>query len=126
MPIFMGLMNLALGYEIACLILTALFFFAFSVAREPRGWRRLFQSMFSKSGEFSVNKNKVIDETLKKYGILVAMMILLADVSIFVWGLTEDQRKRDADLNNEDRVRINEYNSLKSSSGGDARRPVSM
>jgi hypothetical protein len=119
-------MKLDLGYQIACLVLTGLFFFAFSVAREPRGWRRLFQSMFSKSGEFSVNKNKVIDETLKKYGILVAMMILLADVSIFVWGLTADQRKRDAELDGEDRVRIIEYNNIKANSGGDARRPVLM
>ncbi len=117
-------MKLAIGYQIACLILTALFFFAFSVAREPRGWRRLFQSMFSKSGEFSVNKNKVIDETLKKYGILIAMMILLADVSIFVWGLTEVQRKQEAETNNEERVRINEYNNLKANSGGESRRGV--
>ena len=117
-------MKLTLGYQIACLILTALFFFAFSVAREPRGWRRLFQSMFSKSGEFSVNKNKVIDETLKKYGILVAMMILLVDVTIFFWGLTAEQRRQEAELDTESRININQLNNIMNSSGGDSRHPI--
>ena len=61
--------DIPIHYQIACVILTALFIWSFSIAREPRGWRRLFQSMFSKSETFSVNKNKVIDEALKRYGL---------------------------------------------------------
>ncbi|MFN7563770.1 MAG: hypothetical protein ACK5TH_18475 [Prosthecobacter sp.] len=94
-------------YQIACIVLTALFLWSFSVAREPRGWRRLFQSMFSKSDNFSVNKNKVIDESLKRYGILVAMAILVADVSCFVLmvtyplrmkEVTQEQRERQMEI----------------------------
>lgn len=86
--------DIPIKYQIACVILTALFIWSFSVAREPRGWRRLFQSMFSKSETFSVNKNKVIDESLKKYGILIAMAILVADVTCFVMGVTHDKRSK--------------------------------
>lgn len=97
-----------LEYQIACIVLTALFVWAFSVAREPRGWRRLFQSFFSKSTEFSVNKNKVIDENLKKYGIIVAMVILVADVSCFVWGVTYGTRLKQQQMTIDDWNRIKE------------------
>lgn len=84
-----------LQLQIACIVLTALFLWSFSVAREPRGWRRLFQSMFSKSESFSVNKNKVIDESLKRYGIFVAMIILVADVTCFVMMVTHPLRSKE-------------------------------
>lgn len=107
--------------QIACIILTALFFFAFSVAREPRGWRRLFQSMFVKSSDFSVNKNKVIDESLKKYGILVAMILLVADVSLFVWGVTYPDRMKAAQQTPEERDKLSEIRK-NLGSGSDAAR----
>ena len=93
-------------YQIACIVLTALFLWSFSVAREPRGWRRLFQSMFSKSDNFSVNKNKVIDESLKRYGILIAMTILVADVTCFVLMVTYPLRMKQ--ISKEDRERQGE------------------
>jgi len=93
-------------YQIACIVLTALFLWSFSVAREPRGWRRLFQSMFSKSDNFSVNKNKVIDESLKRYGILIAMTILVADVTCFVLMVTYPLRMKQ--VSKEDRERQGE------------------
>jgi hypothetical protein len=93
-------------YQIACIVLTAFFLWSFSVAREPRGWRRLFQSMFSKSDHFSVNKNKVIDESLKRYGILVAMTILVADVICFVLMVTYPLRMKQ--ISKEDRERQGE------------------
>lgn len=80
--------------QIAVIVLTALFLWTFSIAREPRGWRRLFQSMFSKSENFSVNKNKVIDESLKRYGIFIAMAILVADVVCVVLMVTHPLRHR--------------------------------
>jgi hypothetical protein len=101
---------MALSYQIICIVLTALFFFSFSIAREPRGWRRLFQSSFSSGADFSVNKNKVIDETLKKYGITIAMVILVADVGLFVWGLTEQNRRARESLSPEQASRLNEFN----------------
>ncbi len=114
-----------LQFQIACIVLTALFIWSFSVAREPRGWRRLFQSFFSKSGEFSVNKNKVIDESLKKYGIVIAMIILVADVSCFVWGLTWRQRETEKLLTPEERALQRENNKINSTgSSGAGKRPL--
>lgn len=103
-----------LKYQIACIVLTALFVWSFSIAREPRQWRRLYQSMFSKGEEFSVNKNKVIDESMKKYGIVVAMIILVADVACFVTGVTHKDRMRAKQMSPEDWYRINEQNKIQS------------
>ena len=104
-----------LEYQIACIVLTALFVWSFSVAREPRGWRRLFQSFFSKSGDFSVNKNKMIDESLKKYGIVIAMVILVADVSTFVWGVTHRYRTTLQQMTKEEMDRLIELKKIQQS-----------
>lgn len=112
--------------QIACIVLTALFFFSFSVAREPRGWRRLFQSMFATSADFSVNKNKIIDESLKKYGIIIAMIILVADVSLFVWGVTAHKRSASENMPQADRLQLEEIQRKLGAQGSDgARRAVS-
>lgn len=114
-----------LPYQIACIVLTALFFFSFSVAREPRGWRRLFQSMFSSSAEFSVNRNKVIDENLKRYGIFVAMAILVLDVSLFVWGVTYPKRMALQNMTQEQMLKLNEIQKISGGQGSaGARRSV--
>ena len=116
---------LPLEYQIACIVLTALFVWSFSVAREPRGWRRLFQSFFSKSGEFSVNKNKIIDENLKKYGIVIAMIILVADVSCFVWGVTYRYRKSAQQMTKDEYDRWREIQRVRSTAPDDpSRRPL--
>ncbi|MDI1312683.1 hypothetical protein [Prosthecobacter sp.] len=114
--------DIPIPYQIACVILTALFIWSFSVAREPRGWRRLFQSMFSKSETFSVNKNKIIDEALKRYGIVIAMAILVVDVSCFVLGVTHKSRtklRRFTPEQLEDIQEINKYNNGRKP-GGDS------
>jgi flagellar biosynthesis protein FlhB len=105
--------EIPIQYQIACVILTALFIWSFSIAREPRGWRRLFQSMFSKSETFSVNKNKVIDEALKRYGIVIAMVILVADVSCFVMGVTYPFREKLRTLTPDQRESMIEINKVK-------------
>lgn len=110
--------DIPLQYQIACVILTALFIWAFSVAREPRGWRRLFQSMFSKSDSFSVNKNKIIDEALKRYGIGIAMIILVADVSCFVLGVTYPFREKLRSMSPEQRDSMNEINRVQNTKSG--------
>jgi flagellar biosynthesis protein FlhB len=110
-----------LQYQIACIVLTALFVWSFSVAREPRQWRRLFQSTFSKAQEFSVNKNKVIDESLKKYGITIAMIILVADVACFVAMVTYKERMRAKELSVEDWNRLQEQSKIQGSSPGSGR-----
>lgn len=116
-----------LPYQIACIVLTALFFFSFSVAREPRGWRRLFQSMFATSADFSVNKNKVIDESLKKYGIVIAMMFLVADVGLFVWGVTARNRHALEQMKPEDISRLGEIQKIRGANGSDGgRRSISQ
>jgi len=108
--------EIPIQYQIACVILTALFIWSFSIAREPRGWRRLFQSMFSKSETFSVNKNKVIDEALKRYGIVIAMVILVADVSCFVLGVTYPFREKLRTLTPDQRESMLEINKVKNNS----------
>lgn len=101
-----------LQYQIACIVLTALFVWSFSIAREPRQWRRLFQSTFSKAEQFSVNKNKVIDESLKKWGILIAMSILVADVACFVAGITYRDRMQAKRMSADDWYHLNEQNKI--------------
>jgi hypothetical protein len=81
-----------LHYQIATLVLGALFILAFSVARDPRGWRRLYQSKFTRKEEFSVNRNKRIDEGIKKYGISVSMIFLVGAVTCFLLGVTYERR----------------------------------
>lgn len=110
--------DIPIHYQIACVILTALFIWTFSIAREPRGWRRLFQSIFSRSESFSVNKNKVIDETLKRYGIVVAMIILVADVTCFVMGVTDRFREKARNLSPDQIERMNEINKIQSGKPG--------
>ena len=113
-----------LPYQIACIVLTALFVWAFSIAREPRQWRRLYQATFSKGENFSVNRNKVIDETLKKYGIIVAMAFLVADVGFFVAGVTYRQRVHAKELSPEERNRLMEQNRIQGNSPSESRRSV--
>lgn len=81
-----------LPHQIACIVLTALFLWISIIAREPRQWRRLYQAMFSQAERFSVNRNKVLDESIKKYAIVVAMVILVLDAGIFVVGITHRKR----------------------------------
>jgi flagellar biosynthesis protein FlhB len=104
-----------LPYQIACIILTALFILSFSISREPRQWRRLFQSMFQKETPISVNRNKVIDEKLKTYGIAVAMIFLVADVAFFVAGITYQDRVERGKMTAEELYRIQEQNRIQGS-----------
>ena len=95
-----------LPYQIACAVLTALFIWSFSIGRDPRGWRRLYQAKFSKKEDFSVNRNKRLDEIIKKYGITIAMVILMADAGIFVLGVTYRYRNTpQTPMNAEEKLR---------------------
>lgn len=82
-----------LPYQIGFIVLTALFAVAFSISREPRQWRRFWQARFTKPEDFSVNRNKYLDERLKHYGIVFAMIFLVLDVGIVLAGLTHKSRK---------------------------------
>jgi hypothetical protein len=112
-----------LRYQIACIILTALFVWSFSVAREPRQWRRLFQSIFYRTDQFSVNKNKVIDEILKSWCIRIAMLILVADVACFVAMVTYKERMHARDMSADDWYHLDEQNKIQQTAP-DARRPL--
>lgn len=117
--------TIPLPIQIVCIVLTGLFLFAFSIAREPRGWRRLFQSVFGNSANFSVNKNKVIDESLKRYGIVIAMVFLVADVGLFVWGLTAHTRQLQKEMTQEEAIQLDEIQKINGNRGADgARRAV--
>jgi flagellar biosynthesis protein FlhB len=107
-------------YQIACIVLTALFVWSFSIAREPRQWRRLFQSTFSKATQFSVNKNKVIDESLKKWGILIAMVILVVDVACFVAGVTYSDRMQARRMSDDDWYHLDEQKKIQGGSSSGA------
>jgi hypothetical protein len=97
--------NFPLSYQIACAILAALFLLTFSIGRDPRGWRRLYQSRFTRKEDFSVNRNKKIDENVKKYGISVSMIFLVAAVSFFVLGVTYRQRHTRPSMTPQDKFR---------------------
>lgn len=86
--------NFPLQYKVACIVFTGLFLWTFSIARDPRGWRRLYQTRFARKEDFSVNKNKRIDEAIKKWGIVVAMFFLVIDVAAFVSGITYTARSK--------------------------------
>lgn len=107
-----------LTYQIACIVLTALFLLSFSISREPRQWRRLFQSVFQRDQPISVNKNKVLDEQLKTYGITVAMVFLVADVGCFVAGITYRDRIERNQKTTEEWYRLQELNKVQGSSQG--------
>ncbi len=79
--------GIPLSSQITIIVLTTLFLWTFSIARDPRSWRRLYQAKFAKSDKFSVNKNKRIDEWLKKYGIAISMFVLVCDVTLIVFSL---------------------------------------
>jgi hypothetical protein len=100
-------------YQIICIILTALFVWSFVVAREPRQWRRLYQSKFCRAEDFSVNRNKRIDENLKKYGIMIAMVFLVADVGFFLWGASYQDRKLREAMSQEERLHLEEQERIR-------------
>jgi hypothetical protein len=114
-----------LPYQIICIVLTGLFLWTFSIARDPRSWRRLYQAKFSKADDFSVNKNKKLDENLKKWGISVSMFILVFDVFFFVWGLTYQMRMRKHERTTKEATYGEDVSRVNSSAGLDgARRKV--
>lgn len=103
-----GVENFPLAYQIACILLTGLFLWAFSIARDPRGWRRLYQTKFTRAEDISVNRNKRLDELIKFYALIVSMVFLVADVSLFVLGITYEYRHTSRSLTKEERFRAAE------------------
>ena len=116
-----GPLDFPLHYQIAVIVLTTFFLWSFSVARDPRGWRRLYQAKFSKPEDFSVNKNKKIDEALKSYGIYVAMIFLVADVACFLLGVTHRFRQH-APTTRDDQFRADDINRVKANMPKENRR----
>lgn len=114
--------NFPLPYQIACIVLTAFFLWTFSIARDPRGWRRLYQAKFVKSEDFSVNKNKKIDEAMKKWGIIIAMVFLVADVSCFVLGVTYRYRHNPHQLTRDEALRADDINRVNANNPASASR----
>jgi flagellar biosynthesis protein FlhB len=106
------------SYQLACLVLTGLFVLAFSISREPRSWRRLFQTRIAHSAEISVNRNKYLDEVIKKYCMIIAMILLVADVACFVLGVTSPIRQRLEQMTPEERNRIEEMQRLQGNRPG--------
>ena len=113
--------NFPLPYQIACIVLTAFFLWTFSVARDPRGWRRLYQAKFAKSEDFSVNKNKKIDEAMKKWGIFIAMAFLVTDVTCFVLGVTYRYRNNPHQLSRDEALRADDIQRVNSGGPGPRR-----
>jgi hypothetical protein len=109
-----------LPYQIACAVLTALFIWSFSIGRDPRGWRRLYQAKFSRKEDFSVNRNKRLDEVIKKYGITIAMVILMADAGIFVLGVTYRSRNTQVSMTEDEKRRALENQRILENASKDA------
>lgn len=114
--------NFPLIYQIACIILTALFLLAFSVANNPRSWRRLYQAKLSKKEEISVNRNKKLDEDIKKRSMTIAMIILVIDVALFVTGVTYGYRSKQRDMSRDEAMRQLQVEQFKSGAPDGANR----
>ena len=71
----------------------------------------MFQSR-RKSRSVTVNKNKVIDAKLKKWGLRVAMILLVADVAVFLFGITAPSRKLRSEMTPDQWNRIQEMRRL--------------
>ncbi len=98
-----------LKYQIGAVVLTALGFWLFCIARNPRGWRRLYQAKFCHPDEHSVNRNKRLDELIRRYGIILAMFVFMADVGCVLWGVTTQHRYlSDRPLTKEEQLRAQE------------------
>jgi hypothetical protein len=95
--------NFPLAYQISFVLFMAFFVWAFSIARDPRGWRRLYQAKFERDQEFSVNRNKRLDEVIKKRCIPIAMIFLTAAVGVFILGITHRYRNTPRSTAKEDR-----------------------
>lgn len=117
-----GIEFFPLKYQIACIVFTALFLLSFSITRDPRGWRRLYQTKFAKNDSISVNKNKKIDENIKAYGMFIAMAFLLVDVSCFVTGVTHRYRNSDRQLTKEEQFRVMDVQRVNSNGPKDSSR----
>lgn len=100
--------NFPLAYQLACIVFTGLFLWTFSIARDPRGWRRLYQSRFSRAEEISVNRNKRLDEVIKRNALIIAMFFLVADVAVFVLGITYQHRHTPHEMTKEELFRAQE------------------
>ena len=103
-----------LSYQILCVLLTGCFVLSFNIARDPRKWRRFYQSQWQNGVEPSVNRNKQLDENLRRYGIIIAMVLLLADVFVFVTMLTYPSRMREAQMSRSSWDHFNEQKKIES------------
>lgn len=100
-----------LVFQISWIVLVALILWAFAIAHRPRQWRRFYQSIFGSADEFSVNRNKVLDESVRRYAVLAAMGVVVVFVVSFVLGLTYQERHAPS-LTPEDEDRIIEQQRL--------------
>ena len=115
--------GIPLASQITIIVLTTLFLWTFSIARDPRSWRRLYQAKFAKDDKFSVNKNKRIDEWLKKYGIGISMFVLVCDVTLIVFSLLAPRMNAPVDNGSmQDEFRKQDVERWKSSAPVDASR----
>ena len=103
-------------YQIACFILTTLFVWLFIVSRDPRTWRKMFQSLFQSSEAASSRRSKSIDSRLRKICLRLSMLFLVADVACFVLGVTAASRKRAEEMTPEERFGVEELQRIQSSS----------
>ncbi len=83
------------------------------VAWEPRPWRQIWQSRFGGAGEASSRRRKSMDRKLKRRGILMAMILLMADVTCYVIGITSPMRQKTSMLSVEEKYRIEEFKRIK-------------
>lgn len=104
--------NFPLHYQIACIILSGLFILTFSISRDPRGWRRLYQTKFARKNNFSVNKNKWIDELIMKWAIVVAMFFLVLDATVFVIGITKTSRSKSHIMTTDEQFKALDYEKI--------------
>lgn len=65
-------------------VLLLLFLTAILIARTPRDWRRLWQDMLHPGVQISVNRNKRLDELVRRYAIMIGGGFLVVAVIMFL------------------------------------------
>lgn len=66
-------------------VLLLLFLWAILIARRPRDWRRLWQDLMHPGVQISVNRNKRLDELLRRYSVMAGGIFLIAAAASFLF-----------------------------------------
>lgn len=77
-------------------VMLMLFLWTILIARTPRDWRRLWQDIVHPGVEISVNRNKRLDELVRRYAVMAGGVFLICAALLFLGAtrvLVEERRQ---------------------------------